>query len=64
MQGLRSSDHMSVAITFETRAAATKLPRLRANLLKLAQIYRDMAAQAEDRRLVRKIADERSLPSG
>jgi hypothetical protein len=64
MHGLRASDHLSVATTFETRAAATRLPRLKANLLKLARVYREMAAQAEDRRLVRKDADERSFRPG
>ena len=51
-----SSDHLRIITTFEKRSAITKSPKLRSKLLRLTQLYRDLAARAEDRRLVREIA--------
>jgi hypothetical protein len=45
-------EHLRFAAAFEERATAMKQSRLKANLLKLAKLHRDLAAQAEQRRLV------------
>jgi hypothetical protein len=51
-----SSDHLRLISTFEKRSAITKGPKFSSKLLRLAELYRDLAARAEDRRLVREIA--------
>jgi TolA-binding protein len=57
---LRSRDYASVAVAFEERATATKFPRLRDNLLKLARINGELAEQAEQRQLFREVSRRRS----
>lgn len=51
-----SDDHLRMVSTFEKLSATTKSPELSSNLGKLIKLYRDLAAQAEGRRLVREIA--------
>jgi hypothetical protein len=49
-------EHVRSAIPFATRSAAAERPELGSPLSRLAQLYRDMAVQAEQRRRVRAIA--------
>jgi hypothetical protein len=57
MVGSRSNEHLRLAVTFEQRATTTKPSRLRSNLLKLAKLYRELAARAE---LRQRIAESRA----
>jgi hypothetical protein len=52
MSDLRPAEYLRVAVLFERRATAATLPSLRANLLKLARMHRELAAQAAQRRLI------------
>lgn len=63
MAGSKSCEHLRFAAAFEERATATKQSKLKANLLKLAKLHRDLAAQAEQRRLVSERSRRRPRPS-
>jgi hypothetical protein len=44
-----SNEHLRFALALEQRASTAKGPRLRANLLKLAQLHRELAERVEHR---------------
>jgi len=59
----RSAEHLRFAAAFEQRATTTKPSRLRNHLLKLAKLHRELAAQAELRRLIREKSRRPARPS-
>ena len=63
MADSRSAEHLRFAAAFEQRATATKPSRLRNHLLKLAKLHRELAAQAELRRLIREKSRRPARPS-
>jgi len=62
MAGSRSCEDLRFAAAFEEHATTTKQSKLKANLLKLAKLHRDLAAQAGQRRLVRERSRRRPRP--
>jgi hypothetical protein len=64
MAGSRSNEHLQLAVAFEQRATTTKPSRLRANLLKLAKLYRELAVRAELRQRISENRAARARRSG
>ena len=62
MAGSRSCEHLRFAAAFEERATVTKQSKLKATLLRLAKLHRDLAAQVEQRRLVKERSRRRPRP--
>jgi hypothetical protein len=57
---LKSGDYATASASFEMRAAATKILRLKTNLLKLAKINRELAEQTEHRQRMREVLRRRT----
>jgi hypothetical protein len=64
MSDLGPAEYLRVAVLFERRATAATLPGLKANLLKLADMHRELAAQAEQRRLFGEGLSLKRYPKG
>jgi hypothetical protein len=62
--GAGSNEHLRFALALEQRASTAKAPRLRANLLKLAKLHRELAERVEHRARLRESRARRAQRTG